>query len=260
MADTDGRWNQTAEILTKAKNKASGSSTLNKWKQPLVSVECITSELENGTVTFLFDGYQSDMEIQSKQYPVLQNLENNNDSGGPLDYAFLDLKPSEKLPISTGMLFVSGANESAAGGPQAGDPAIELSVCLASARWVETENWIEFFRSSDTLSHFGFPRNDALFKIRQSFGTSDFININDDWMTGIASLPNTSSNRSSYEEMMYFCCNNVGCDARCLQLSLSMHLVDAMSQLGEFSERSFRGEKGYGEVDTGNNGSVIYEA
>jgi hypothetical protein len=59
---------------------------------------------------------------------------------------------------------------------------------------------------------------------------------------------------------MDFCCSNRRCDARCLELSLSMHLADAMSQLGEFFKRDFRGVKGYDDVDTGRNGSVIYAA
>ncbi|KAM0231379.1 hypothetical protein ACHAPO_008489 [Fusarium lateritium] len=261
MADTNGHRDPPIEILTRAKNKASGSSTLNEWKQPLVSVECQAERLKNGTASFPFDGYPRGLEIQSTKYSVLRNLEKDvNNSPGPLDYGSLDLKSSEKLPISTDMFFTSVMNTTGTGSPTLDGLAIGLTVCLISARWIEADNWIEFSRSSDTLTHFGFPRQEALSEVRNAFNTSDFVDIHEKWMTGIASLPNTSSNRSSYEEMMDFCCNNRRCDARCLELSLSMHLADAMSQLGEFFERSFRGVKGYDNVDTGRNGSVIYAA
>ncbi|RGP59467.1 hypothetical protein FSPOR_11305 [Fusarium sporotrichioides] len=261
MADTNGHRDPPIEILTRAKNKASGSSTLNKWKQPLVSVECQAERLKNGTASLRFDGYPSGLEFQSTQYSVLRNLEKDvNNSLGPLDYGSLDLKSSEKLPVSTDMFFTSVMNTTDTGSPTSDGLAIGLTVCLISARWIEADNWIEFSQSSDTLTHFGFPRQEALSEVRNAFNTSDFIDIHEDWMTGIASLPNTSSNRSSYEEMMDFCCSNRRCDARCLELSLSMHLADAMSQLGEFFKRDFRGVKGYDDVDTGRNGSVIYAA
>ncbi|KAH6960111.1 hypothetical protein DER45DRAFT_535926 [Fusarium avenaceum] len=232
MADTNGHRDPPIEILTRAKNKASGSTTLNKWKQPLVSVECQAERLKNGTIRFPFDGYPSGLEIQSTQYSVLRNLEKDvNNSLGPLDYGSLDLKSSEKLPVSTDMFFASVMNTTGTGSPTSDGLAIELTICLISARWSEADNWIEFSRSSDTLTHFGFPRQEALSEVRNAFNTSDFIDIHEEWMTGIASLPNTSSNRSSYEEMMDFCCSNRRCNWRCLELSLSMHLADAMSQL-----------------------------
>jgi hypothetical protein len=135
MADTNGHRDPPIEILTRAKNKASGSSTLNKWKQPLVSVECQAERLKNGTASFRFDGYPSGLEIQSTQYSVLRNLEKDvNNSLGPLDYGSLDLKSSEKLPVSTDMFFTSVMNTTDTGSPTSDGLAIGLTVCLISAR------------------------------------------------------------------------------------------------------------------------------
>lgn len=261
MADTSGHRDPPIEILTRAKNKASGSTTLDKQKQPLISIEYQAERLKNGTTRFAFNGYPSGLEIQSTQYSILRHLEKDvNNSLGPIDYGSLNLKSSEKLPVSTDMFFASVINTTGTGSPTSDGLAIELTICLISARQSKADNQIEFSRSSNTLTHFGFPRQEALSKVRNAFNTSDFIDIHKEWMTGIASLPNTSSNRSSYKEIIDFYYSNRHYNGRYLKLSLSMHLADTISQLGEFFKRDFRGIKGYDNIDIGRNGSVIYAA
>lgn len=235
-----------SDELVKAGNKADESSVPTKWKQPLVSAECSSSVLVNGTAEFFFGPkpYLSQaVEIHDEQHPWILNVTRNiSNSARPLGYSFLNLKETKNLQISTDMIFATLVNETTGddGYPTPLRPVVvQLTLCLISARWTEADVWLEAGRTGDALSHFNFPNEEEVTQIRQSFGTEDFINIGEDWMAGIASLPNTSANRTAYEEAMDFCSavpRPLILDSSCLQTFLAMHVTDAIAELGEFQQ------------------------
>ncbi|CAG7555194.1 unnamed protein product [Fusarium equiseti] len=261
--------------LTKARNRGGDSSIPSKWKQPLVSTQCVPIQLRNGTDTISIDRppfFNGTVEIDSAQHPWMINVsKSTSNSAGPLGYGFLNLKDTQKLKISTDIIFASIVNETEGddGYPVPLRPAvIHFTLCLISARWAEAELWVETGGSSAALSHFSFDNGEEAAKIGESFGTEDFINIHDDWMAGIASPPNTIGNISSYEEAMYLCIKAsylgflrktrvpgpLTVDPNCLQRFLAMHVTDALAELGGF--REFQKTNSIGSNEKAN--SVVY--
>lgn len=253
------RENPWVNGMTKAETKDDASSPLSKLKQPLVSANCFTADLEDGIASFHFSADPGigpkeifdTLEIQSADYPWLMEVsKNTSNSSGPIGYAFLNIKDSKQLPISTDIMFATVVNETRnLTSPEVFPlrPAvIVLTLCVISARWTEADVWVEPDRSSDALSHFDFDTQDMEAQMNQSFGTPDFINIHQDWMTGIGSVPTTSANRSSYEEAHDFCMDATrprSLDYQCVQTFLAMHVADAIAEVGEFQETE-RGPSG----------------
>ncbi|KAH7173976.1 uncharacterized protein B0J16DRAFT_406360, partial [Fusarium flagelliforme] len=215
---------RSGEIL-KAGNKEAGTTTLSKWKQPLVVTQCTQTRLQDGGIAeFRLNTISGALPIYGDTQlstPLATRCSKEHD--------FLNIKGANELPISTDIMFAS-------------PPEICFTLCLISARWTEADIWIEPERSSDALSHFDFTNGKNEGNITDYFGTRDFINIQEDWMTGIGSVPTTSANRSSYEEAMDFCMisrKKSDSDSNCLETFLAMHVTDAIAELGEFQKGEF---------------------
>ncbi|KAG8670593.1 hypothetical protein FPOAC1_010019 [Fusarium poae] len=206
------------ELIT-ARNNVNGSSTLGKWKQPLVITKCSSSKIVDGVASFSFgppffketaERRFQHVKIPLAKHPWLLNLnttENLSTSADPLGYSFLNIKDEVKLPISADIMFATVMNEtvdSMKGTLPLRPSAVQFTLCLVSALWTEADVWLEPQRSKDALSHLSFANGEEVARIAESFGTRDFIDIHEDWMTGIGSVP-TSTNMSSYDEALRFC-------------------------------------------------------
>ncbi|OBS22791.1 hypothetical protein FPOA_09118 [Fusarium poae] len=260
------------ELIT-ARNNVNGSSTLGKWKQPLVITKCSSSKIVDGVASFSFgppffketaERRFQHVKIPLAKHPWLLNLnttENLSTSADPLGYSFLNIKDEVKLPISADIMFATVMNEtvdSMKGTLPLRPSAVQFTLCLVSALWTEADVWLEPQRSKDALSHLSFANGEEVARIAESFGTRDFIDIHEDWMTGIGSVP-TSTNMSSYDEALRFClaATPYGIwepSKGCVETFLSMHITDALAELGDWQENIPLDSPG----DKGLNNSVIY--
>lgn len=137
------------------------------------------------------------------------------------------------LPISTDILFTSVVTETSVYKDNGTDIAIEpfdpprlaLNLCLVSARWAKATLWVETTGPDATLSHFEFPAEQMLENIQTSPGTSDFMQMQHGWLTGIGSESNTISNRTVYRDILDFCTENEGMKPICFMITLGLHHI-----------------------------------
>ncbi|KAF4340805.1 hypothetical protein FBEOM_5257 [Fusarium beomiforme] len=218
-------WNDPSEEWLVSAEHEPVDSNRKKGKQPLVSVECSDSYLKEGIATFEFGTLEKKktISLNTSEYPVLNDaLKKVNSSPGPIKNYFLNLRDSINLPISSDILFVSSFNETQLNDYGKKPPVASLNLCLISATWTEADNWIEFSKSND-----------------KSYGTDNFISIETDWMRSISTLPNRLSNRTSYEEIARHCIGREAYYDICLQLTLSLHITDAISQIGRYLKSNY---------------------
>ncbi|KAF4446715.1 hypothetical protein F53441_9648 [Fusarium austroafricanum] len=234
------------EWLISAEHEPVDPTRRKKGKQPLVSVECSQSFLKDGVATFEFgsiDEKNKTISLDTKKYPILKDeVKNVTNSTTLLGYHFLNLRNSLKLPISTDILFVNSFNDTRLNDEKKA-PEVGLNLCFITATWTEADNWIEFSKSNDVRSHLTFENDNALPTIRDTYDTDDFIVLEPEWMRNIASLPNRLSNKTSYEQMADYCASNGGFVELCLQKTLSLHVTDAISQMGAYVWKDEEDEK-----------------
>ncbi|KAJ4253308.1 hypothetical protein NW762_010463 [Fusarium torreyae] len=207
--------------IVKAERETAGSTQTTKWKQPIVAVECIVGELNEGVATFnsSHSSYKN-ISLSTQQFPALADLnEKAGSTPDPIGYRYLGLRDTMELPVSTGVLFAETSNLT-------GDLTILLNLCFIYARWAEVEIWIEPLQSFDAVSQLPFSKEEAPASIRGAFGTSDFIDIDQEWMEGIATTPNASFYDQGILEKCY---HN---DLYCFPSALALHVVDAIAEVG----------------------------
>ncbi|KAF4966310.1 hypothetical protein FSARC_5982 [Fusarium sarcochroum] len=194
----------SAQQLVRVEQEDPGSTKRKGWKQPLLAATCAKRELVGGVVDFQFWApfVNQTLSLNPEQYPILSYFAKKASSTpGPVGHASLNLRDTMELPVSTDMLFASVVNDTLlVNNTVTRKIFLQFNLCLIYARWVEADLWVEPVKSPDVLSHLPFSNKRLLSSIKDSFGTTEFIHMDEDWLEGIASLPN----RSFYEAISHY--------------------------------------------------------
>lgn len=136
--------------LVKTKQMAVTGAT-GKWKQPLVFVNCEQGRFDGNSVSMKFNsGFLNDT--------IVLGIEDNRDlrdlinevkrPSGTSGYRVSVLGDNTTVHLSGDILFATRDTSDQLGG-------IHINLCLISARWVESDVWIQSTTSSVVQSHLG---------------------------------------------------------------------------------------------------------
>ncbi|KAH6890637.1 hypothetical protein B0T10DRAFT_459285 [Thelonectria olida] len=216
------------------------NSTLTKWKQPLIAVECSEPYVGNGTTaSFYFENLllNKTLRLDAKKYPALTDLASLAKKNDPdlVGYRLLNLWQTMKLNISSAVLFGSLTYDFNTTIKPNTPLLLSLNLCLISAHWVNAETWTEPQNSDTVLSHLDFAMADK--NLSDPSWTSDVIWMKDEWMNSTGFPPNNDRDTSAYQQMIETCqVNYFKHYERYLSAALSVYMIDAVAGLGDVIE------------------------
>ncbi|EEU35150.1 uncharacterized protein NECHADRAFT_105657 [Fusarium vanettenii 77-13-4] len=226
----DRYWREKpTDVLTKSYRTAVNSSEVQRWKQPLIAVECSPNKTAGSQASFSFQSNITNNNVlldadKDSGFKKLLKVARRKKSP-QLGYQIVDLPDSKTSSISAAM------------GEEEG--LLELELCRIHARWEEADVWVEEGKSSNVQSQLDSP----LFRFSHHFGDSakagDTIKMKEEWLTALGErigLDGGFSNEtnSTYQQIRDFCYSGIvySLSSDCLHITLAAHLTDALSQTG----------------------------
>ncbi|KAI5460239.1 hypothetical protein BGZ63DRAFT_426180 [Mariannaea sp. PMI_226] len=218
-----------------------------KWKQPLVAVDCApfywqrTSNETSATFTFgskLYDNFNVSLNF-SDTLEKLKKLPGDDAASHPTTSFFMDIQHVLPVPITASIIFASSFmadwDRVPEKDPDHGQllPWMEIYLCLVKARWVEAEVWLDEKESLEAKSQLGFPTSDIIPFIRQNSGPEDTIKMTVEWLRDIGVPRNSVSTPGEnpvYQQGSDNCTIEGMHTVGCLPAFLAVYLAEALSQ------------------------------
>ncbi|KAH7112720.1 hypothetical protein EDB81DRAFT_922834, partial [Dactylonectria macrodidyma] len=229
------------------KSKPQNLQGTGRWKQPLVAIECSASYLSedspDSAFTFgkeLYDNYVVDLGPQIYA-DLRKSLSQHNNSAGPLDPIFLNLRNETRLPISAAFLlpYVDIQSQTTENGDVENKKHMSSGLCLVQARWVEADVWIGAELGSVIQNDLGISPDSIIQYMHETSGVDNVIEMTDEFLQGISIPHHGVLNKTSnllYKETSNLCAGYIGDSPRdlqtCLTIVLSVYFADALARLG----------------------------
>ncbi|KAF5025711.1 hypothetical protein F66182_2178 [Fusarium sp. NRRL 66182] len=251
--------NPPVGLLTKSERTRPNSSSIERWRQPVVVVECSTNTTGGPDSTFPFHSNLSDSEVflsREKNAGYRELLDSSRKKKNELPkvgYRLSNLANSTNSSISADILFVSAVarydddGEIRQGEVEGG---VTLHLCRIYSRWAEADMWVEQENSEMVNTHLDYP----LYEIHDHFAKPSQSNVpirmGKDWLTAIGALEAEDTDtltNSTYQQIVDFCKDGGLSPSmdNCLTTVLTAYMTDILSQSGP----TFGYSTGVGDIE-----------
>lgn len=214
------------------------NGTIRKWKQPLVFVSCNAERLDGNIVSMFFNSelLNETVTLDTGRNSDLRELVNEITRPSVTSgYRISALGTNISAPVSGSIIFASRATAVGTEGETV--DGINVSLCFISARWVESDVWIESITSGIVQSHLVPSIQESLDHVRDSSTNTPLIKMRKGWLAGIDTRIDMASD-SAYRLILNYCLDGGSFLHNCLSLALSAHITDALSQPENFDGMS----------------------
>ncbi|RMJ16757.1 hypothetical protein BHE90_000802 [Fusarium euwallaceae] len=214
------------------------NGAIRKWKQPLVFVGCHAEQLQENVVSmnfgseFLNETVTLDAERNRDLRELVKEITGPSVTSG---FRLSALGTNISAPVSGSILFASHGTVIVPDGEAV--EFIDVSLCLISARWVESDVWIESVTSGIVQTHLDTSIEEFLDHLGDSSPITPLIKMRQGWLDGISTRIDTVSD-SAYQLILSYCLDEGSFLQNCLSLALSAHITDALAQPGSFDGMS----------------------
>lgn len=231
--------NSKRDILFRSKPKPLGSSSLKKWKQPLVAASCTPGwwdEADGGSISFAWEDdlltYNRTI-YMSEMNEVLYPLDNGNFSDSRSYSLHLDEKVP--LPLSATLLL---SNHTSAEIDEKGMAATHFQLCYVVSRWYEADVWTDTRLPTGAQSELGIPPNKTFEYIKKSGPKVDNITMTDEWLQWIGPVQTeenfTGVYNTDYASLLDASILQGGSVSWTMSRLLALYLADAMTMSTAF--------------------------
>ncbi|KAL6917297.1 hypothetical protein FSST1_008792 [Fusarium sambucinum] len=262
-------WNtrdeEPKDLLVKSYWRTLETPTLEKWKQPLVAVECAWSRTSGSESYFSFPSAMSTGEVtmtfeDDPEFKDLVTKARNMPKNKFPDIRHRAWAPSTKADtlVSANFLFLAEIPEYFDNGtlktdeysPRT-DTSVGLHLCRVYARWAEADLWVERGKSHLVQSQFDHSLFDIYNLLGDSAAKYEPIKIHKEWLEAVGHRRNETGQVIAKQDSIWDNSMDIANEIRArtpfaptqeggryLQLALGVHLTDILSRMGpDFYDR-----------------------
>jgi hypothetical protein len=226
----------------------------NRWKQPLVAVECAWNSTDSEEATFTFDSSieEEEVSLSYEDHPGFKELamgsRNTSKSKLPrVDYKLSNLKHNTDSPLSGDILFLNQKPLYLENGTlfdQYNEKTVGLQLCRIYARWEEVDVWVERGKSEIVQSQFDTSIFDVYDHFKNPSSAHESITMQKGWLEAIGQRRNETGELIDSEAASIWqgiinlstkVMRQSSYSAIYLDLAIAVHITNALSRMGESS-------------------------